>query len=559
MMGAWMGARQARGMRIGGVGARSSGEWSAALGLVLLSLTLAPPASAALPPPTYDNTLYGFVYMPSISSQAEFDDAADELLDRVLPGKYAKIGFVDYFALEMPWTTDLEHPVLERPSPSLMTQLLDWAKARGLVFHMSVMGGMSRAVSTYDAARKADRRNAQWFADGLIGKPDAGVKRSVAEAWVTPSRYARKLRRHLEVKVRAFAQRFLEYQAAYPDTLISASGDAEAELSDVRRDDSKSYDEQIVADYSPFAILEFRDWLLHTGLYADDGPYAGEGYRRKRNQSFQQGASALTPENLAAFNAVFGTSFTSWNLEYFHWSLDDPIDGDPHKIGLAKFRKATWSPMPTSGSSYVPGGFDAPRSALDPGKKFWKLWLQFRTTMMAHYSRDFAIWMTTTLGPGGTTLSPNRWYSHQIPADYLNGRSPASTPELRLITSASPLKTAIVGADVGSPGLTVLDRFEYAGYGPTGGYNRTSQHLFDAMVARGVTNWGIPEFAPSWPIDVLPDTDVARIAAQYRRAYDAGAHMFCFTPWPHFVDTANGDAVGRFFSEVRHQPRPTLP
>src|SRR5262249_11236935 len=64
-----------------------------------------------------------------------------------------------------------------------------------------------------------------------------------------------------------------------------------------------------------------------------------------------------------------------------------------------------------------------------------------------------------------------------------------------------------------------------------------------------------PEYSPSWHIDVAPESDIDTIVAQYRRAVDAGAHMFAYTPWPHLVLTANGAALGRFLAAVKYEPR----
>ena len=251
--------------------------------------------------------------------------------------------------------------MLTSPSRGNLDAILTRLEGDGLVYHVAAMLGMSRFFWMYEGAKREDRRNAQWFLDNLIVPPSVAKGRSPIDAWVTPSRYARKLRRHMEAKCRAFAAMFVELRAAHPETLISASGDAEAELSEARLDPSVPFDDQIIADYSPFAVLEFRDWLLRVGLYAADGPYAGQAYRRKRSDDFAQGVSALTPENLARFNANFGTAFTTWDLEYFNWSLADAIDGDPHAIRFTKYRKKKFAPLPTAGSTWIAGGFDAPR------------------------------------------------------------------------------------------------------------------------------------------------------------------------------------------------------
>lgn len=534
------------------------GALVAALLLATWSARTALAASPQMPAPSYENTFYGFVYDAPLWSDEHYAASRDALLARATGGPYARIGFTTYYAIDLPWSADLTTPLLTSPPRVLLEDILERLAGDGLTYHVSAMLGMSRFYWIYEDAKREDRRNAQWFLDNEI-VPVGFVQRAywAREAWVTPSRYARKLRRHMEAKTRAFAAMFAELRAQHPETLISASGDAEAELSEMRVVRGLPLDAQIIADYSPFAVLEFRDWILRTGLYALGAQYSGQGYKRKKKDDFAQGAGALTAENLARFNATFGTSFTSWNLQHFHWSLDDPIDGDPNAIRFAKYKKRKFVALPTSGAKHVAGGFDAPRGPTDPTKKFWKLWLKFREQMVANFARDVATWMTTTPGGAGEpALPPDRWYTHQIPADYLNGREPGvQPPSVRLRTSASTLATAFIPATLGSPGLTILDRFELYPSGPPGGYNRTSAFALGAVEARAHRNWGIPEYAPSWHIDVAPETDVARIAAQWHRVHGAGAHMVAYTPWPHFTGSANGDAFGVFMDDVGDAPR----
>ncbi len=532
------------------------------LALALACALAARAVAAPSPPaPTYENTLHAFVYQPSsLSTQAEFDAAADRLLALAQGGTYARLGFVEYYTVDLPWTANLAAPELSRPARGELTALLARLQSRGLAYHVSAMLGMSRAMQVYDAAKRADRRNAQWFQDGAIDVPGASAATQAARAWVTPSRYARKLRTHLEAKTRALARLLLDLRQAFPATLISASGDAEAELNMDRIDPAVRVRDQMIADYSPFAILEFRDWLLATGLYAPGTAYAGDAFRKSRHDTFAQGAAALTTANLVAFNASMGTSFTSWRLESFDWSLDDPLDGDGHVIPWATWSAGGFDPTPESGAAHIAGGFDAPRSIRDGSTRLWRLWLRFRREMIANYGSDVARWMTTTPGATGTRFPADRWYSHQIPGDFLFGRDPGhGDTDPRLQTSASSMWTALMDPAVGSPGLTCLDRFEQADFGPGGGYNRTSEHLFERIRSLGLPNWGLPEYAPSWHIDVAPDPDPGRIKAEFHRAHASGVHMFGLTPWPHFDLTQNGPALGQFLREVRHGPRSDAP
>ena len=112
----------------------------------------------------------------------------------------------------------------------------------------------------------------------------------------------------------------------YPDTLVMAAGDGEIELTDTRLDESTPYESQIIADYSPFTILEFRDWVRHTGMYGPGAQYDGQG-RAASGTRYQDDVTGL-----ANFNADFGTSFATWDLCYFNWALTDSVDGDPKAI-----------------------------------------------------------------------------------------------------------------------------------------------------------------------------------------------------------------------------------
>ena len=73
----------------------------------------------------------------------------------------------------------------------------------------------------------------------------------------------------------------------------------------------------------------------------------------------------------------------------------------------------------------------------------------FRETMVRNFTRDMALWASTA------GLPANRYYSHQIPADYLYDTRPsdyannANNP--RYYSSASPLWTADI-APYGSAG-----------------------------------------------------------------------------------------------------------
>ena len=514
--------------------------------LILVTVLTWPVASRAqippaLEPPSYDNSAYLFIDAPGLlASDAAFQPNADSILSALHGGPYALVGASSFLVIDLPWTADLNSPALTSPTLAQLSAALARAQARRLGVHIGTVAGVSRWVSIYDAARREDRRNAQWYRDGSLEKSS---HLGTNEIWMTPSRYARKLRRHLDAKVRAFARMLINLRQQFPKTLVSASGDGEMELNYGGLDVNVPFEDQMIADYSPFAIAEFRDWIGHTGLYGPGQPYDGQGFNR--GGTLYQGAGGLS-----SFNADYGTAFTSWNLLYFDWDVTtDPVDGDSKAIPDTTYEGAGWTPLPSSAPDYVAGGFDAPRSASSPSTAFWQLWLRFRETMVANYQSDFATWVTTTADPGGNRFESSRWYSHQIPADYLGGTFPGGpNPDPRLMTSASPIWTADV-TPAGSFGLTAFDV-----YGTDGVYRRTSQYLLDALKARGVPNWGLVEWSPSWPLGAT-DPDVAGIAANAKQAFDAGAHVLNYLVWDHFIGSPNPQALDLFLSQVRNQPR----
>jgi hypothetical protein len=236
-----------------------------------------------------------------------------------------------------------------------------------------------------------------------------------------------------------------------------------------------------LADYSPFAVAEFRDWLRHTGAYdADGGKFAGEGapeaitgapveIRGKRRSPFYDDA---TPEDAhgsgVSFNAKFGTHFTTWKLRY--WDLE----GSPAAITDAAF-----DPTPESGAGSEPGGFDAPRRR-QPGEAFWRAWswdpadqggkfppgypreaaFGFRQVEVANFVRD-ACAAVALQG-----IERECIFAHQIPGERYGPRatSSASTVWSGWLPSPAPAGagTAADGAKnhAGTVGITLFGRIE---------------------------------------------------------------------------------------------------
>ena len=522
------------------------------LGAILIATAIFSAAGGALraqelPIPNFENSVV-------ISIEHGPGDAAeaDYIKKRIPFGLYAWPSFsITTLAPTIPWRS-----ALDRADENLASFKADVngyvtaAKARGFKLHLVLTSGLARTRAVYKDAKLEDIRNCQWYNDNKIATDAQLAKPNGIEQLVfgTLSRYARKVRAHLEAKARAAMTFLAEVMAAEPDTLIAASGWGEAEMNFNRIENAMSAQPNF-CDYSPFAVLEFRDWIHHAGEYDDaKGLYRKEGW-------LQGGEKYRGAAGLALFNAEFGSAFSTWNLRYYDWSLENDYDADftdennpdPHRIPIASY--AAGQMMPDAGGNFLPGGFDPPRT-MKPGEKFWDLWNLFRETMVAHFVRDAAKWASESGIPA------DRWYSHQIPGDYLFGTNP-DTPakNARYYTSASPLWTAEI-APYGRPGATIYDnRFP-------NWIARTTTHILPVMAAMSKT-WAIMEYDPEGypPGASGPESPVADILAQYFRVYEHGATLINFWRWwddskEHRIKGMNKEtALIEFVAKIRDKAR----
>ncbi len=420
------------------------------------------------------------------------------------------------------------------------------AKEKDVRLHIVLCAGLSRGLSIYREAKDEDIRNCQWYNDNKLAANDQISESDPLDKYVfgTLSRYARKMQHNLRAKSRA-ALAFLKLKMDQePEIFAALSGWGEAELNFNRIIHSQSLQDYF-CDYSPFAVLEFRDWTCHEGLYNDvSGQYKGQGYSEGGGK--YQGLSGLL-----AFNQDFGTSFTLWDLKYFNWSLDDDYDtnpkdqenDDPHRIPLSEYNHG--SMKPASGPNFTAGGFDPPRT-MEPGNKFWDLWNLFRETMVHNYVKDVARWAAAA------GIPDDRWYSHQIAGDYLFGTSPDSQDKNpRYHSSASPLWTADI-PPLGSPGATLYDiKFPDR-------FARSTKHGLEALSSLS-SNWAIMEYdAETYPTGFnVSESSVEDILAQYLNTYSFGPHIINFWRWKdssgeHQIKGMNKQqALIRFVRQVR--------
>ncbi|MCX6580189.1 MAG: hypothetical protein NT166_08395 [Candidatus Aminicenantes bacterium] len=550
-----------------------------------------------LPRPSYDNSLvFSIVY--SLTSPAA-DTEMEYMKSRFGSGLYAPLVCGTFVALDMDWRinpagaeSDIEY------FKTKVDDLLQRAKTYGVGLHITLSYGISREVQLYNPAKDEDIRAAQWYNDNNLmsenqwniiktlpahaqeepqdnrwvfnhnkidGSYGAGEAEDAAKAsspglvgqyaCTTMSRYARKLRNHLEAKVKAAFAYLTLKQRQNPDLLLVISADGEAEMN-LHPVNHFGFLQEYFCDFSPFAVMEFRDWIKHEGLYAENKKYAGEGYAN--GGSRYKGAGA---DGLQNFNLDFGNSFTTWNLKYYHWNLSDPVDTDytdninpdPNAIPFPSY---TFNGMmPAVGPRFIDGGFDPPRLMKQKDEDpFWDLWQLFRETMVHHYVKDMAV-IARASG-----FEKNHYYTHQIPGDYLFGTRP-NDPDIlflnpRYYSSASPLWTANAYSDIGL-GITMYD-INFGAW-----YARTSRYILPVISSLS-GNWGAmeynPEIIPQGPGYNIQPASAQSIYEQVMKLYNNNVHFIGFFKWlstmeHQFKGNNREEALKLFFAAVKDKAR----
>ncbi|MCU0289301.1 MAG: hypothetical protein MUF15_23255, partial [Acidobacteria bacterium] len=307
-------------------------------------------AAEVMPYPTYDNSfILGMVYYIEAGPPHTFPGEINDIVEKFGKGIYAPLLFSRFVGVDMDWHANPESAEMAvqrfKDSVDLIIQKARFYKVG---IHFILTYGLSRNTQFYDPAKEEDIRNAQWYNDNNISREgQLDTNQSISEifnntsrfydlyetgttaptpaassinkyVFTTLSRYARKLRSHLEAKTSASLAYLKLKQQENPDMLFIISGPGEAELNFYGINASQAL-QTYFCDYSPFAILEFRDWIKHEGLYAPGEKYAGQGY-------IPGGTRYRGEQGLVNFNADFGSGFTTWDLKYYNWGLQDPVD-----------------------------------------------------------------------------------------------------------------------------------------------------------------------------------------------------------------------------------------
>ena len=480
-------------------------RFAAAIAVSLVFVVSALPGQELPKPSIYNTVIVSFEHNPADADEVDYIKANFPF------GLYALLSFsITHVAPNLAWDSNWSQAEAGIAAfKAAVDGHIEAAKARGVKLHLVVCSGLARNLGIYAAAKTEDIRNAQWFNDGNLGTAAqvAAPSAMTDHIFGTLSRYARKLRANLEAKAQAAFAFLKQRMDEYPDTLIAVSGWGEAELSWKRIDNLASVQDWF-CDYSPFAVLEFRDWITHEGLYADDGIYGGWGWEFGGEK--YRGAAGLSQ-----FNADFGTAFTTWQLEYFDWSLSDHWPADPNRIPFSAYVHDGMRPADRT----IAGGFDPPR-VMQPGEIFWDLWNLFREAMVNNFVRDAARWASNA------GIPPQKWFSHQIPADYLFGTTPASPPlNARYYTSASPLWTADIGS-WGSVGATVYDiKFPDR-------FARTTEYVLPDLASMAEI-WAVMEYDPeTYPAGMnVPESSVDFLLEEYLKVYRYGPALINFWRW----------------------------
>ena len=496
-----------------------------ALTAVVCGLATAPRSVRAddppKPTPTPDNTFYVYAIWDAVMHAPEdvIRTEFDEMLRQFGPGNaYHKPGVAFIF-----------------PGAQQTKLICKIAQEKGIAVG-PILGTQTHSGNNSWLA--PDLRAIQWRADpvywqGYFTKKNNAGKAEISEDsrdhWVpSPSRYCAPVRDRVEPAHRALCKQLKEVMDEYPGVVTVINGVIEEELAIGASSLSGELADHVLADYSPYAVTEFRDWLRHTGMYDDaTGRYAGEGAPeaivgpfveidgRARSSFFDDPDPADAHGTGKSFNETFGTNFKTWTLRA--WDLA----AFPTPITNTEF-----NPMPDSGDGYTEGGFDAPRRREDSA--WWKAWswdyqdrgntqppgnpakpaFGFRQCEVKHFVRD----MFRIAAEEG--LPTNLFFAHQIPGEGVGAGRDRS--------SASPAWTGYLEIN-GSVGITQFGATDIL---------RLTQY---ANLQPNSPGWGIFEWHPLYKA-AAKDQELYDIALRdLLNYYQNGCHHL-YAGWWHTPD-----------------------
>ncbi len=497
-----------------------------------------PPLSAVGVNPGPDNTFYIYAIWDGISSASDHDieEQMDRLRDQFGKGnRFHRVGFA--FILG--------------GSENRLQTICSIAQRKDLAIGV-ILGAQTHSGAGKNEVQE-DFRAAQWRLNGQYWRGGGGPRDAMVP---TPSRYCKLVRDALEKTQKGRCDMLRRVMQSHPNVITCINSTIEEELADGgQTDDDK------LADYSPFAVTEFRDWLRHTGEYdADGGKYAGQGapeqitgpYVFSKGKSRSPFYGAETPDTSSgnnSFNQRFATHFKTWTLK--DWDLQ----AYPGMI-----TDDTFNPTPESGAGFTDGGFDAPRKR--DASPWWHAWswdyqdngnryppgkaddpaFGFRQVMVHHFVEDmFQVAIRAR-------LPANLMFAHQIPGET------AGAPRDR--SAATPTWTAYLPFN-GTIGVTRFGFFD-----PELALRYTKAN----PESRG---WGIFEWHPKPNADPQ-DPKLYQTASDNLRTYYRAKCHHLFAGWWSadpakqtkdfpLADSQFAKAIKDFMNSRPDQPYPGIP
>ena len=479
--------------------------------------------------PTHDETLtIAFRASPLRDFGEVWKSVRGALLEPNQPnGPHVRVGLHVVLAYIATTTDEPPYDFVVDNAFEPLTPRLDYAVRHNIPLAFTVGGGPWFDNGGAGRAFKNWRRNCMWYSDnrvqagldvssdGNLAQLEKGISpdrpgSAQGEIYLTLSRYNRLFqqlrKRNRQAAIRVIAR----FHREHPDLFAGVTVDGELEHNWLNGD--------LVTDYNPFAILEFRDWLRGQGLYSTDAELADHAYI---------GAARYDDDvkGLQHFNSDFGTDFTTWNLKYYTDQDFAQTDGD------FKYQ------FPVNVIAN-PGGFDPPRENLRdrhflaPGQKassLEQLWNLFRASLVYH---EFALCAKDALEAG---IPREKIYTHSIP-----GHLAETSVDTNYIDPDRYWRSAI-------PPWTAVNQ-----------YSRLGIDLYGDQ-----TSW-VPRYVAKWSPGnwAIPEChfDSAREYAVY---WQAGLRLATPLVWPdQFLNdtgelTVQGRAVREFIQTHRTQPPPT--
>ena len=330
---------------------------------LLAGFSSAPLSAQELPRPTLDNSLVVSIeHSPADSAEVDYIKANFPF------GLYAWLSFsITTVPIDMSWTQALDPASASAGIAAFKAQVNAYvaaAKAKKVRLHLVLTSGLARNVSIYKPAKIEDIRNAQWYndnklaSDAQIAAPDPSPRLRHGHALaLCPQGPGQSLR---QVQGRGRVPQAGHGRQPRHARCRQRLGRGRAQF---QPDRSRREPPGILLRLSPRSPSSSSGIGSSTPAFMTtrQGTYRAQGF--PGGGAKYQGAAGLTQ-----FNADYGTSFTTWDLLFYNWSLADDYDQDPtdtanpdpHRIPFSSYNHGHMMPADPEHGLIV-GGFDPPR------------------------------------------------------------------------------------------------------------------------------------------------------------------------------------------------------